>query len=262
MKAIKIALTMMVVLLVVCAAAITEAQIIGKRFAPQGTFRGDTAVLVTVGRSNPEIGRYYNSKFGAGWDVPGVLIVEGGASNIPDGALVPGNALLTKEGRVKEMSTRQRGSDTAWYVRNSRSGMGMWVKSCGQGFSTQPPTKPTPPQSLTLETDIDVYVTLSVSATATATASSRSDATAQGGNASSNAVIYMPQPTYVPQPRILATVGNDRYQVAALSWVPVTRNEIAIVNSNVNTNTLSQTQSQSQAQAQSQAQSLAVGIGM
>lgn len=261
-KIIYAALIALLVIVVLGAAAPAEAQLVMKRFMPKGTFSGNVAVLVEAGKSNAEIGRHNSEAFGPGWEKPGALVVRGSAKPVPDGAYVPQNAGISVEGKFVRKDSRQVGDDLAWWVENTLTGKGSWVKSCGQSFSHTPPIKPVPPQDLTLETDIDIYVNVSATATATATATASSRSSAQGGNSTSNAVINMPQPLWIPQPRILATVGNDRYQVAALTWVPVTRNEISIANSNVNTNTLTQSQSQSQAQAQSQAQSLAVGIGM
>lgn len=227
----------LVVLLV--ALATSNAQFIGKRFVPKDTFKGNPATLTAIGHSNPAIASYYQRKFGAGWDQPGALKVIGEPTDIPDNAGVPGNALLF-QGKVREMYTHQRGADRAWLVENTLTNMKMWVKSCGQGFSAEMPKGPPPAPAL--ETDFDIYVSAGATASATAEATADAEATAKssatGGN--SSLVFNAPQPLWVPQPRVLATQGSERYQIAGITWVQQVR--------------LTQTQTMSQQQLQEQQQ--------
>lgn len=233
-----------VLVLIVLASLALANPPIGKRIAPKGTFTGDAAQLVAVGHSDSRFAAHYAEIFGLDWDKPGALKV-GARIKIPDGALVPHNALINAQGKIVYADTYQRGEDFAFPVTNTLTGKTEIVKSCCQDCKLELPKKLGP---TTYETDFTNLVTIGdVSAEAEATA------TATGGNAAASVVF--PQPIWIPQIRSLGVQQGERYALGQVSWTPQTKNvvEISNVNNNTNINTLTQ--------SQAQAQGIAVAIG-
>jgi hypothetical protein len=156
-------------------------------------------------------------------------------------------------GKLHHENTYQRGADKGYLLKNTLTGEESWVKSCGQTYT--PKVQPNW-RSLTIyeETDIEVRA----EANAEANSSSTSSSVAKGGNAM--VVFNNPQPRFIPQQRVLTTVGTERQIVGGITWVVPTKVNVKNVNINKNVNNLSQ--SQDQVQAQIQAQSLAAAIGL
>ncbi len=213
-----------ITLLLVVVVALTASALaqVGGRFAPKGTFTGEPSVLRSIANGRPAIQACYTAKLGAGWDQPGALEIQGQPTQIPVGAMVPGNMMLMRDGSVRpcltvEGRTDKRG-DTGYYVFNKKSGRGHWFKSCGQPFDTSPPPKPEKPVFETdFENKIDIDLSFNFELRATATSNSEATAIGRGGNA----VVYnLPPQMYIPR-RQLAQSGTEMYQVASLGWVAV-----------------------------------------
>lgn len=234
---------------------------LGMRFAPSGTFRGDARTLIAIARNTSAIQACYDSEFGDGWKNPNNMEFDPKPIEIPDGALVPHNAILTRDGKVIYRNTYQKGKCRAYRGHNKKSGKDFVVKDCGQPMRPEL-EKGWEKQQTFYETDIEARAASFAEATATATASSTSNA--WGGNAT--LIFNNPQPRFIPQQRVLSTTGRETNVIGGICWVIPTKinNKISINNTNVNTNNLhqEQNQDQAQAQAQSQAQALANSIGI
>lgn len=240
--------TLLVVIAAIASAALAQ---VGGRFAPKGTFQGDPATLISIARGNPGLyNPYYEGKLGPGWDEPGTCVRVGERITIPDGTIVPGNALLTREGTIAERATRQRGDDYAYCVKNTKTGLSHYFKSCGQGFEREMPRGPAPPP--VYETDITQKITISASATATATAESESHSIATGIGGNASAMLYAPPPKQYPARRVLATVGSETNTIATIAWLPQTK----INNKNLQWQDQWQEQQQQQQQMQQQMQQM------
>lgn len=221
---------------------LAPAQVIG-RFAPKGTYTGESSQLISIARRSQAIRACYDQHLGANWDKPGVIVVEG-EMDIDDGVLVTDNTGLDEDGVVKVIDTHQRGDDKAYLVRNTQTGQRCKIKSCGQPYGVPPP-----PDKLKIpfyETDKPSKIAFRIHAEANAEANANAISTATGGNA----VAYNEAPKQPMGRRGLTKTGRETTHQGTVSEVART----SIKNSNVQTQKQLQDQEQIQKQRQEQDQ--------